>query len=276
MRIELEGCHVDHRQAVHRFHPRSLRPGDGAADLRALCAGSGGESVEARAAIGARSGGGHRCGDACAGSKIAGANTHRATDLNQPMLDHARTRMSDDPRIIWQQADAQALPFEDARFDAVVCQFGAMFFPDRVGAYGQARRMMRPGGHFLFNVWGAIEDNEFAEEVTRALGHFFPADPPRFMARTPHGYHDADAIRADLHAAGFRDITIEPLDAVSAASSPYEAAAAYCQGTPLRAEIEARGVSLEEATRYVANALGKRFGEGSVSGRIRALVVEAA
>ncbi|MER9437585.1 methyltransferase domain-containing protein [Mesorhizobium sp. M0011] len=199
-----------------------------------------------------------------------------ATDLNQPMLDHARTRMADDPRIIWQQADAQALPFEDARFDAVVCQFGAMFFPDRVGAYGQARRVMRPGGHFLFNVWGAIEDNEFAEEVTRALGHFFPADPPRFMARTPHGYHDADAIRADLHAAGFRDITIEPLDAVSAASSPYEAAAAYCQGTPLRAEIEARGGSLEETTRYVANALGKRFGEGSVSGRIRALVVEAA
>ncbi|RUZ72121.1 methyltransferase domain-containing protein [Mesorhizobium sp. M7A.F.Ca.US.006.01.1.1] len=198
------------------------------------------------------------------------------TDLNQPMLDHARTRMADDPRITWQQADAQALPFEDAEFDAVVCQFGAMFFPDRVGAYGQARRVMRPGGHFLFNVWGALEDNEFAEEVTRALGHFFPADPPRFMARTPHGYHDGDVIHADLHAAGFRDITIEPLDAVSAAPSPYDAAAAYCQGTPLRAEIEARGGSLEEATRYVANALGKRFGEGPVSGRIRALVVEAA
>ncbi|MEI8719101.1 class I SAM-dependent methyltransferase [Mesorhizobium sp. ISC11] len=198
------------------------------------------------------------------------------TDLNQPMLDHARTRMVDDPRITWQQADAQALPFEDAQFDTVACQFGAMFFPDRVGAYGQVRRVMRLGGHFLFNVWGAIEENEFADEVTRALGHFFPADPPRFMARTPHGYHDADVIRADLHAVGFRNITIEPLDAVSATSSPYEAATAYCQGTPLRAEIEARGGSLEEVTRYVANALGKRFGEGPVSGRIRALVVDAA
>ncbi|MER9305300.1 class I SAM-dependent methyltransferase [Mesorhizobium sp. M0293] len=199
-----------------------------------------------------------------------------ATDLNQPMLDHARTRMTDDPRIIWQQADAQALPFEDARFDAVVCQFGAMFFPDRVAAYGQVRRVMRPGGHFLFNVWSAIEENEFAEEATRALGDFFPADPPRFMARTPHGYHNADVIRADLHAAGFRDVTIEPLGAVSAAPSPYEAAVAYCQGTPLRAEIEARGGSLEEVTRHVANAMGKRFGEGPVRGRIRALVVTAA
>ena len=198
-----------------------------------------------------------------------------ATDLNQPMLDHARTRMADDPRILWQQADAQALPFEDARFDAVVCQFGAMFFPDRVGAYGQARRVMRPGGHFLFNVWSAIEENEFADEVTRALGRLFPTDPPRFLARTPHGYHSADAIRADLHAAGFHVVAIEPLDAVSAAQSPHEAAAAYCQGTPLRGEIEARGGSLEEATQTAANALGERFGKGPVSGRIRALVVVA-
>ncbi|MER9950858.1 methyltransferase domain-containing protein [Mesorhizobium sp. M0047] len=199
-----------------------------------------------------------------------------ATDLNQPMLDHARTRMADDPRITWQQADAQALPFENARFDAVVCQFGAMFFPDRVAAYEQARRVMRPGGHFVFNVWSAIEENEFAEEVTRALGTLFPADPPRFLARTPHGYHNADAIRADVHAAGFHDVSIEALGAVSAAPSPYEAAAAYCQGTLLRAEIGARGGSLEETTRHVANAMGKRFGEGPVSGRIRALVVTAA
>ena len=198
-----------------------------------------------------------------------------ATDLNQPMLDHARTRMADDPRITWQQADAQALPFEDVRFDAVVCQFGAMFFPDRVGAFGQARRVMRPGGHFLFNVWSAIEENEFADEVTRALGGLFPTDPPCFLPRTPHGYHNADAIRADLYAAGFQDVIIEPLDAVSTAQSPYEAAAAYCQGTPLRSEIEARGGSLEEATQTAANALGERFGKGSVSGRIRALVAVA-
>jgi hypothetical protein len=136
--------------------------------------------------------------------------------------------------------------------------------------------VMRPGGHFLFNVWSAIEENEFAEEVTRARGRLFPTDPPRFLARTPHGYHNADAIRADLHAAGFNDVTIEPLDALSAAPSPYEPAAAYCQGTPLRAEIEARGGSLEEATRHVATAIGKRFGDGPVSGRIRALVVVAA
>ncbi|RFB79360.1 class I SAM-dependent methyltransferase [Methylovirgula sp. 4M-Z18] len=198
-----------------------------------------------------------------------------ATDLNQPMLDHAAKRLAGDPRIVWQQADAGALPFEDARFDAVLCQFGAMFFPDRVAAYRQAKRVMKPGGRFLFNVWDRIEDNAFAQEVTKALAMLFPDDPPRFLARTPHGYHDPDAIRADLRAAGFHRVAITPLDAISAAPSPYAPAEAYCQGTPLRGEIEARGGLPEDATRHVAEAIAKRFGAGAVSGRIRALVVVA-
>jgi ubiquinone/menaquinone biosynthesis C-methylase UbiE len=198
-----------------------------------------------------------------------------ATDLNQPMLDHARGRMADDSRFVWQQADAQALPFEAAQFDAVLCQFGAMFFPDRVGAYRNAKRVLRPGGCFLFNVWDKISENDFADEVTRALAHLFPGDPPRFLARTPHGYHDPEIIRADLQAAGFTDISITPMDAISAAPSPQVPAAAYCQGTPLRGEIETRGGSLEAATRHAADALAKRFGSGAVSGRIRALVTVA-
>ncbi len=198
-----------------------------------------------------------------------------ATDLNQPMLDQARKQMADAPHIIFRQADAQALPFDDAQFDAVLCQFGAMFFPDRAKAYREAKRVLKPGGHYLFNVWGRIEDNEFADEVTRTLALLFPSDPPRFLARTPHGYHDPDRIRADLQAAAFENISIMPVEAVSAAPSPGEAAMAYCQGTPLRSEIEARGGSLEEATRTAAEALARRFGRGAISGRIQALVVAA-
>jgi SAM-dependent methyltransferase len=59
-----------------------------------------------------------------------------ATDLNQPMLDHAAKQVSSS-RLSWQKADAQALPFPDATFDAVVCQFGVMFFPDKQKAYLQ-------------------------------------------------------------------------------------------------------------------------------------------
>ena len=198
-----------------------------------------------------------------------------ATDLNQPMLDHASAQLASD-RLTWRQADAQALPFDDGMFDVVACQFGAMFFPDRAHAYAEARRVLRPGGTFLFNVWDRIEENEFAQEVTHALAAVFPADPPRFLARTPHGYHDVALIAQDVARGGF---TARPEIATRAersrAASAQEPAFAYCEGTPLRNEIEARDAQrLAEATRAAAAALARRFGEGAVDGKIQAHVVE--
>ncbi|TIP57848.1 MAG: class I SAM-dependent methyltransferase, partial [Mesorhizobium sp.] len=102
---------------------------------------------------------------------------------------YAASRQGLDSRITWLQADALKLPFDDASFDLVCCQFGAMFFPDRVAAYREAKRVLKPGGHFLFSVWDRIEENIFADDVTNALARIFPHDPPRFLARTPHGYH---------------------------------------------------------------------------------------
>ena len=199
-----------------------------------------------------------------------------ATDLNQPMLDHAVTKQPHDSRIAWRQADALALPFQDRRFDVVACQFGAMFFADKVLAYREALRVLKPGGHLFFNVWDRISENEFADVVTEALATYFPRDPPRFMARIPHGYHDTGKIREELAQAGFTTISIEPLDATSAAPSPREPAIAYCQGTPLRNEIEARDASgLEGATAAAAEGLARRFGNGPVAGRIRAHVIDA-
>ena len=75
-----------------------------------------------------------------------------ATDLSQPMIDRAMTVGTARP-VCWQAADVMALPFDDASFDAVVCQFGAMFFPDRAAAYAEVARVLQPNGTFLFNVW---------------------------------------------------------------------------------------------------------------------------
>ena len=198
------------------------------------------------------------------------------TDLNQPMLDRAAAQQPPDRRLTWQQADALALPFEDRTFDVVACQFGAMFFPDKVQGYREARRVLQPGGRFFFNVWDRIEDNEFADVVTQALAAVFPDDPPRFMARTPHGYHDVERIRAELKAAGFADVSVDTVTERSKAPSPRDPAVAYCQGTPLRNEIEARDASrLDEATQKAAEALERRFGNGPVDGRIQAHVISA-
>ena len=169
--------------------------------------------------------------------RLAPDASYFVTDLNQPMLDHAATRQGVDRRIDWRSADAQALPFADAAFDVVCCQFGVMFFPDRRAGYLEAKRVLRPGGRFLFSVWDRLEENVFADEVTAALAELFPADPPRFMARTPHGYHDVAVIRDELEKAGFASVAIETRADVSRAASPRHPAVAYCQGTPLRNEI---------------------------------------
>src|SRR5262245_53072435 len=199
-----------------------------------------------------------------------------ATDLNQPMLDHNAAKLRHDARISWRQADALALPFDDQKFDVVACQFGAMFFPDRVRGYAEARRVLRPHGRFIFNVWDRIEENDFARVVTEALATVFPADPPRFLARTPHGYADVTRITDDLTAAGFATIAIETLGTTSKGPSPHDVAVAFCQGTPLRNEIEARDAArLEEATQAAAEALARRFGTGAIEGRISAHVVIA-
>lgn len=202
--------------------------------------------------------------------------SYTVTDLNRPMLDYAASGQTHDSRIEWRQADALALPFEDAAFDLVCCQFGVMFFPDRALGYREARRVLKPGGCFLFSVWDRIEENVFADDVTNALARIFPNDPPRFLARTPHGYHDMALIRGELEVAGFSRVTIETRAELSRASSPRYPAIAYCQGTPLRNEIEARDAgNLEAATDYAASAIAERHGGGEVVAKIQAHVITA-
>jgi len=199
-----------------------------------------------------------------------------ATDLSQPMVDHAQSQGTSRP-VEWRAADVMDLPFDDASFDAVVCQFGVMFFPDRPVAFGEVARVLRPGGVFLFNVWDAIEHNEFADVVTSAAGDLFPEDPPMFLARTPHGYFDEEVIQADVAAGGFMSpATFEHLEARSRASSAAIPATAYCQGTPLRNEIESRDPSrLTEVTAAAASAIERRFGPAAVDGKISGFVITA-
>lgn len=196
-----------------------------------------------------------------------------ATDLNEPMLAQARTRGTARP-VEWRQANAMELPFQDATFDAVICQFGVMFFPDKVKAFSETRRMLRTGGVFVFNVWDRIEENEFADTVTTALEHVFPDGPPRFLARTVHGYNDAQRIERDLRDAGFSaSLELNTLSARSRARSPRHPAIGYCQGTPMRNEIEAHDAArLTEATDFAAEAIARRFGRGAVDGKIQAHV----
>ena len=198
-----------------------------------------------------------------------------ATDLNQPMLDRgAALALSD--RVTWQKADAQALPFAGTMFDAVVCQFGVSFFADKQKAYREVLRVMKPGGQFIFNVWDKLEHNELSDLASQAVAEMFPADPPRFIAQVPHGYHDPNVIVADLRAAGFTTIAVETVTQRSVAPSCTDPAIGFCQGSPLRNEIVARDAKrLAEATQAAAERIKARFGSGPVDGKIQAHVVTA-
>lgn len=192
------------------------------------------------------------------------------------MLDYAADRQAPDRRIAWCQADALDLPFGNEWFDAVICQFGAMFFPDRTKRYAEARRVLKDGGRFFFNVWDKIANNEFADVVTHAAATVFPDNPPRFLARTPHGYFDHELISADLRDAGFSNISMVTREERSGAPSARQVAVAYCQGTPLRNEIEARDKdSLQHVTDVATAALEARYGKGPVVAKICAHSIAA-
>jgi SAM-dependent methyltransferase len=199
-----------------------------------------------------------------------------ASDINQAMLDFAAAQPGL-ARINWRQADALALPFDDAAFDAVLCQFGVMFFPDRVAGYREARRVLKPGGRFVFDVWDRFENNEFCHIVCAAMARLFPDNPPGLLARTPYGYFDTDLIRDELAQAGFDEIAIDTVNRQSAAPSARELAIGFCQGSPLRGEIEERDPDrLGEATDAATEALLSRFGGGPIAGKMRAHVITAA
>jgi SAM-dependent methyltransferase len=196
-----------------------------------------------------------------------------ATDLNEAMIAHARTLVT--LAVEWLPADATSLPFADASFDAVVCQFGLMFFPDRPAAAREARRVLAPGGRLLLSVWDALEHNELTRIADQTIRRLFPDDPPRFYD-VPFGYHDPAAIRALLAGAGFGDIEITPVALTSTASSAEDAARGLVEGTPMAGVLARRGPNVIPDVRdAVTEAFAARYGVGPVPCPMRALVASA-
>lgn len=198
-----------------------------------------------------------------------------ATDLNPAMLDVAAARV-DRAGVRFQPADAQSLPFADAAFDLVACQFGVMFMPDRVGAYREAWRVLRPGGAFLFNAWAGLDANPVAALTEQAMATMFPGDPPGFLGRTPYGYADRGRIAEDLAAAGFVDIECDPVTVPCRAPRARDAASGFCTGSPLRSEIEARDPArLDAAVDCATAAIEAAFGPAPLDATMAANVVTA-
>lgn len=194
-----------------------------------------------------------------------------ATDLNPAMVSLAGARVSGPT---WLVADAQALQFPAAMFDLIVCQFGVMFFPDKAAAFAEAARVLRPGGRYLFTVWDRVERSGFPSALVAALAELFPEDPPDFVTRVPHGYHDSEQIGIDVAAGGLQLESIERVELRGTATSARTLAEGFCYGTPLRFGLEERG-ELGALAEALVEPMTRRLGDGPLEGELSAFVVSA-
>lgn len=199
-----------------------------------------------------------------------------ATDLNPSMLSIAR-EFGPLENVRWLAADAADLPFERGEFDLVVCQFGLMFVPDKDRCASEVRRVLAPGGTFVFNVWDALEHNPVGIAIKETVDALYPMDPPRFFERGPYGYHDVETIRELLVRARFADVAFESIDARCHCPSARDLAIGMCEGSPLYNEIVERNpAGVAPLCDAVALAFGERFGFSPLDAPMRAHVFVAA
>jgi ubiquinone/menaquinone biosynthesis C-methylase UbiE len=204
--------------------------------------------------------------------RLGGQGTVIATDLNEAMIAHAQARIPASPRFEWRQADGASLPFPDRSFDAVVCQFGLMFFPDKAAGVREAFRVLASGGTYLFNVWDALEKNAIARIAHETISTFFPGDPPQFYT-VPFSLHDTAAVRDLLDVAGFAEVQCVAVEKIGQSPSAADAATGLVDGNPVFGTImERRPEALPDIKAAVARNIAAALGDRPVRCHLRAHV----
>jgi ubiquinone/menaquinone biosynthesis C-methylase UbiE len=203
----------------------------------------------------------HRILETAAGTGVVTRAVHLAvpqaeivaTDINPAMLEFA-TNALHSAGVSFHRADAQNLPFAEGSFDLVLCQFGVMFFPDKIRANQEARRVLRPNGHYLLVTFNRLDLNPIPKAAEDAVSALF-ANPFDYMELGPFSYVDPARIKHDLHSAGFTDVDVETIK-LSSRVNAHDAAQAFVFGSPFRLEIERRDpAALDRAAEAVAQAL---------------------
>ncbi|HVK87043.1 MAG TPA: L-histidine N(alpha)-methyltransferase [Kofleriaceae bacterium] len=207
-------------------------------------------------------------------SALAADGTLVATDLNEPMLAEAASQLSSDARVRWQAADVQALPFDDASFDVVACQFGLMFVPDKPRALRELRRVLRPGGTLLLNTWNDLARNPASALLHQLAFAELPNNPPAFML-VPFSMPDATELRTLTSTAGFTQVRVDTVDKIADAVSAGDLAIGLVRGNPLYNQLVERAIDADTFQTRVTDALRAAFGDAPCRSPLSAHVVTA-
>ncbi len=196
------------------------------------------------------------------------------TDLSSDMLAIAQARLGASDNVRWEVADAANLVYGDANFDAVVCQFGLMFLPDRLAGLCEWHRVLCPGGRLTYAVWDSLDANP-AWVIRDVLGEMFADGAPQFM-QLPHSMHDADELGSITRRAGFADVVVDRVALTGRSPSARDVASGFVYGTPLLASLTSFAADrIEELCERLTGALITQFGDKPLSAPLSAYVVTA-
>lgn len=200
-------------------------------------------------------------------------DTLTATDLNPDMIEVAK-KIVPNPAIRWMTADAVALPFDDHSFDAVVCQFGIMFFPDKLKGLQEMHRVLKAGGKLIFNTWDKLENLPAVHLGRKVIDSFFETDPPEFY-NIPFSMHDDNELKALMQDAKFKNIKISLVIKEGVSASAADLARGMVEGSPMYVSIIEKNPALVEPMKeQVEKVVGEKFGHKPLKCHLQAWVCE--
>jgi SAM-dependent methyltransferase len=174
-----------------------------------------------------------------AARRVTPGGTVAGLDLNEAMLEEAkRLPLPPGLTIDWRQGSALALPFADGMWDVVLCQQGLQFFPDRLKALGEMRRVLTSGGRVAVSVWTGLSPYHVA--MREGLARYVSPEAATSGAAA-FSLGDAAELRGLLEGVGFRDVVVHHVGLTVRLPAPEEFLLRHLSATPAAELVAAAG-----------------------------------
>jgi SAM-dependent methyltransferase len=197
-----------------------------------------------------------------------------ATDLSPDMMAVAQQKVNAQ-NISWAQVDMCAIPYSEAYFDVVVCQFGLMFAPDKLKALQEIYRVLNKGGRLIFNTWGLLANNKVFQIFNETLVNLMNFDLAG-AEQGPFSLQDEQAVRRLLSSAGFSDVRLASVSKTGESPTAAQAAKGFFQGSQLAASLKEKNPALgDQIQAMAANEFMRQLADHPMRTPLQAWVFEA-